>query len=57
MVRKSKQWKRRHVSPRKHLPPAEKTGPKKDNLAEGFRVHANALEGDFATQAFIGKVR
>ena len=44
MTRMSKQGERRNKSPRKSKFPAEKTGPKKDNLPAGFKEHANALE-------------
>lgn len=42
MTRISKQAERRAVSRRRHKMPAKKTGPKRDNLAQGFRVHENA---------------
>lgn len=57
MVRISKQNERRNKSPRKHRPPSKTTGPLKDNLPEGFKVHGNALDGDYATQAFIPKIK
>lgn len=57
MTRQSKQGERRARSPRRCRAPAAKTGPKKDNLANGFREHANALDGTLATQLFIPKIR
>jgi hypothetical protein len=58
MVRISKQNERRNQSPRKHRPKlTESTGPKADNLPEGFKVHANALEGEQAGLAFIPKIK
>ena len=57
MVRISKQGKRRSVSPRKRRAPSEKTGPKEDNLPEGFKQHENALEGDASNQYFIPKIK
>lgn len=57
MVRISKQTEKRHQSPRKHRKPTPKTGPRKDNLAEGYKVQQNSLEGDQAALAFIPKIR
>ena len=57
MVRISKQNQRRAVSRRKHKKPSEKTGPKKDNLPNGFKEHSNALEGGFSSQIFIPKIK
>ncbi len=57
MVRIAKQAERRAQSPRKHRAPAKKTGALKDNLAKGYKEHANALEGDLAALAFIPKIR
>jgi len=57
MVRLSKQTKDRSVSPRRPRPPALKTGPKKDQLAEGFKAHPNAAEGNLAATAFIPKIK
>ena len=57
MVRISKQSERRHRFPRKHRAPSTKTGPVKDNLPEGFKTHANAIEGDLAKMAFIPKIK
>jgi hypothetical protein len=57
MVRISKQAERRHRFPRKHRAPSPKTGPLQDNLPNGFKAHANAVEGDLATQVFIPKVK
>lgn len=58
MVRISKQSERRNVSFRKNQNPCEKTGPKKDNLPNGFAEHKNALAGSaFEKTAFIPKIR
>lgn len=43
MTRMSKQAKRRAISPRRPRLEAEKTGSKKDQLENGYKVHANAL--------------
>ena len=57
MVRISKQSQRRNRFPRKHRAPSAKSGPRQDNLPDGFKTHANALEGDLAKMAFIPKVK
>jgi len=57
MVRISKQSEKRSRSPRKHRKPSEKTGPLKQNLPAGYKVHANSLEGDVAKKAFIPKIK
>ena len=57
MVRISKQAERRSRFPRKHRAPSAKTGPLKDNLSNGFKKHANALEGDLAKMVFIPKIK
>ena len=57
MTRISKKNERRAQCPRKCKPPQAKTGPKKDNLAKGFKEHENAVEGDFANTAFIPKIK
>lgn len=45
MTRMSKPAKRRNQSPRKrHYNRFEKTGAKKDNLPEGYKVHENAVD-------------
>jgi hypothetical protein len=56
MVRISKQAERRSRFPRKHRKPSVKTGPLKDNLPEGYKPHANAIEGNIAAMAFIPKI-
>ncbi len=56
MVRISKQAERRQRSPKKHKNPSKKTGPKKDNLAQGYKCHSNALEGPHAASFFIPKI-
>ncbi len=57
MTRISKKAERRGVSPRKHKAPQPKTGPKEENLPNGFKAHNNALEGDMAKTAFIPKIK
>ncbi len=57
MVRISKQQERRNRFPRKNRNPSEKTGSIKDKLPKGFKEHANAVEGDFATMVFIPKIK
>jgi hypothetical protein len=57
MVRISKQSERRSQSRRRCQAPAQKTGPCKDNLPKGFKPHPNAVEGEFAAQAFIPKIK
>lgn len=56
MVRISKQDRRRAVSPRKIHISTNKTGPKKDNLPQGYKEHSNALDGELAKQCFIPKI-
>lgn len=56
MVRLSKQTKDRSVSPRRPRAPAPKTGPKKDKLTAGYKVHTNAAEGNLAGTLFIPKI-
>ncbi len=57
MVRISKQEERRAVSFRRPRKPAKKTGPKKDALPQGFKLHANAIEGNLAASSFIPKIK
>jgi hypothetical protein len=58
MTRMSKQAERRSVSPRRPKAPSPKTGPKKDELALGFKPLENSLVGtSFEGKAFIGKVK
>ncbi|MEX0961553.1 MAG: hypothetical protein WDZ28_01690 [Simkaniaceae bacterium] len=55
MTRQSKQGERRNRSPRKrHFNFSKKTGPKKDNLAKGFKEHENALSTE--KNIFIPKI-
>lgn len=55
MTRQSKQGERRAQSRRKrHVSMAPKTGPKKDNLEQGYKQHANALN---INNVFIPKVK
>ena len=56
MTRMSKQDKRRNMSPKKRHPNlSKKTGPKKDQLKEGYKVQQNALENP--ENVFIPKIR
>jgi hypothetical protein len=57
MVRISKQAQKRAVSRRRPAPPAKKTGAKKDALPQGFKLHANAIEGTLAQTSFIPKIK
>jgi len=57
MVRISKQEERRAVSRRRPRPPAKKTGPKKDALPQGYKLHANAIDGNLAQTSFIPKIK
>ena len=55
MTRVSKQGGLRHISRRRPSPPSVKTGPKKDELPNGFRLHENAAPAD-AVNRFIPKI-
>jgi hypothetical protein len=57
MVRRSKQSKIRAQCPKRPRPPTPKTGAKKDNLPEGFKLAQNALEGELSQTLFISKIR
>jgi len=57
MVRISKQAEKRSRFPRKHRKPSVKTGALKDNLPNGYKDHANAVEGDLAKMVFIPKIK
>ncbi len=57
MVRISKQEERRMKCPRKRRSPSPKTGPKKDALEYGYRVHVNALPESENVRVFISKVK
>ena len=55
MTRISKKAEKRAICPRKLKPSfAKKTGTKKDNLSDGFKVKINALN---SKQIFIPKVK
>jgi hypothetical protein len=57
MVRISKQAERRAKCPHRCRPPAPKTGAKKDNLPQGYKVHANAAQDTaVAATTFISKI-
>lgn len=57
MVRISKQAEKRSQFPRKTRKPMPKTGPRKDNLSQGFKEHPNALQGEVGATAFIPKIK
>lgn len=54
MTRMSKQGERRAVSKRRPKMPSPKTGAKRDNLPQGFRVHENAAQD--AELRFVPKI-
>lgn len=57
MTRMSKQGERRNTCPKKcrvNLTP--KTGPIKDKLENGFKLHVNAMTGETATSFYIPKM-
>ncbi len=56
MVRISKQAERRQRFPRRCKAPSPKTGPLKDNLPEGYKLHQNAVGGEAAKNCFIPKI-
>jgi hypothetical protein len=56
MVRISKQEERRAKCPHRPSPPAQKTGPKKDNLKNGYKAHDNVVDdAQLAQKIFIPK--
>lgn len=56
MVRISKQAERRARCPHRPRLPGIKTGPKKDNLPRGFKIHSNGIEGpELIYKMFIPK--
>jgi hypothetical protein len=57
MVRMSKQGKRRAQYPKRRKAPSVKTGPLKDNLPEGYKPFANALEANSEKKYFIPKIK
>jgi hypothetical protein len=57
MTRLSKQARRRAVSPRRPNLPGQKTGPKRDNLPQGYKAHENAVSGEVAKSVFIPVIR
>lgn len=57
MTRVKKKAQRRAISPRKRRAPSPKTGPKKDNLPMGFKVHENALAIAAGATTFIPKIK
>lgn len=58
MVRISKQEERRSVSHHRCRAPVKKTGPKKENLPFGYKVHDNVVQDDAVRQStFIPKIK
>jgi hypothetical protein len=55
MTRTSKQAKDRSVSYKKPRPLSPKSGPKRDQLLFGYRVHENALSSESAPSRFFPK--
>jgi hypothetical protein len=56
MTRISKQGKLRRISYRRPRPPSPKTGPKQDQILNGFRFHENAISTEAAANRFIPKI-
>ncbi|MBN2479308.1 MAG: hypothetical protein JXA94_03690 [Parachlamydiales bacterium] len=55
MTRIGKQEERRHQCPKKRKKRiTKKTGPKKDNLKNGYKEHENALNGEYV---YIAKIK
>ena len=57
MTRTSKKSERRGICPRRPRAPQPKTGPKKDNLPDGFKNHTNAAPEEMAKALFIPKIK
>lgn len=57
MTRMSKQGERRALSPHRPRPPSKKTGPKKDNLQLGFKLHENAVNEGSSARRFVPKIK
>ena len=57
MVRLSKQTRRRQRSHKRPKAPAQKTGPLKETLAGGFKLHENAIQGELARAIFVPKIK
>ncbi len=57
MVRISKQAEIRSRCPKARRAPSPKTGALKDNLPQGFKPHANAVQGEMAQSSFIPKIK
>lgn len=51
----SKKGERRAQSPRRPRLPGIKSGPKKDKLKDGYKLHVNAVQG--SDTVFIPKVK
>jgi hypothetical protein len=57
MTRMSKKGKRRNLSPRRPKTGSVKTGPKKDQLELGYKMHLNALSSESNQSVFIPKIK
>jgi len=51
----SKKGERRAISPRRPRLPGAKTGTKQDHLPNGYKQHANAVDGN--NSVFIPKIK
>lgn len=56
MTRSSKQSRRRAVSFRRPKPTGIKSGPKRDQLTYGYRIHENAVPEAAASSRFFPKM-
>lgn len=56
MTRMSKQGKLRNISKRRPRLAGPKTGPKRDQLEYGHKVHENALTAESVLNRFIPKI-
>lgn len=56
MVRPSKQSERRRISPRRPAKKGQKTGPKKDQLKNGYKAITNAAPQELSNQIYIRKI-
>ncbi len=57
MTRISKQGKRRAASPRRPRIAGKKTGPKKDALERGYKIHTNAISAESEINRFIPRTQ
>ena len=56
MVRPSKQSERRNISPKRPAKKGGKTGPKQDNLKNGYKEISNAAPKELSNQIYIRKI-